>query len=94
MQSVLTDPPGIFGIPWFADFNDPDNFMRELISSTSSNNLGKFSNPAFDLLVDNAAQSGAPLERQELYIQAEILLRKTEVALIPIYHSTIGKQKT
>jgi ABC-type transport system substrate-binding protein len=88
MQSIFQNPPEIYGVWWFADLNDPDNFMREVFYSTSSNNLSGFSNSDFDSLIDNAAQSTNPLERQEIYIKAEILLCETEAALIPIYHAT------
>jgi ABC-type oligopeptide transport system substrate-binding subunit len=62
--------------------------LREIFHSGSQTNYGKFSNSEFDQLVDSAAKSKNPAERQELYIRAERLLCETEAAVIPIYHAT------
>jgi len=87
-NSLKTNPPDLFWMGWAADYNDPDNFLRELFHSGSEYNYGKFSSSEFDKLVDRAAKSNDPAERQELYIQAERLLCETEAALIPIFHDT------
>jgi oligopeptide transport system substrate-binding protein len=51
-------------------------------------NLGGFSNPEFDLLVERAKNSYDPAERQALYIQAERILCEQEAAVLPIYTAT------
>jgi oligopeptide transport system substrate-binding protein len=84
---LKNNPPEIFWQGWVADFNDPDNFLREIFHTGSQNNYGSFSNSGFDQLVDRAKRSRDPAERQELYIQAERLLCETEAALIPLYHT-------
>ena len=81
-----TNPPELFWFGWVADYNDPDNFLRELFHSDSQP-VGGFSNSEFDNLVDRAMKGTNPVERQQLYIQAERLLCETEAPLIPIYHS-------
>jgi ABC-type transport system substrate-binding protein len=85
---IAANPPELFRLSWAADYNDPDNFLRELFNSRSDYNYGKFSNSEFDLLVNRAKNSYDPAERQELYIQAERILCETEAVLIPIFHST------
>jgi oligopeptide transport system substrate-binding protein len=85
---VKSNIPDLFWFGWVADYNDPDNFLRELFHSGAEYNYGKFSNNEFDKLVDSAAKSNDPAERQELYIQAERLLCETEAALIPLFHAT------
>jgi oligopeptide transport system substrate-binding protein len=85
---IASNPPEIFRLSWAADYNDPDNFLREIFSSGSEYNYGSFSNAEFDLLVNRAKNSYNPAQRQELYIQAEQILCETEAALIPIFHST------
>jgi len=85
---LKTNSPEIFWQGIVAEFNDPDNFLREVFHSGSPLNYGHFLNFDFDRLVDRAAQSNDPAERQNLYIQAERLLCETETALIPLYHST------
>ena len=83
-----TNPPELFWFGWAADYNDPDNFLRELFHSGLQYNHGRFSSSEFDRLVDRAETSNDPAERQDLYIQAERLLTETEAALIPIFHAT------
>jgi ABC-type oligopeptide transport system substrate-binding subunit len=85
---IASNPPEMFRTSWAADYNDPDNFLREVFDSGSEYNYGKFSNSEFDLLVNRAKNSYDPAQRQELYIQAERILCETEAVLIPIFHST------
>lgn len=85
---IKNNPPEMIRMGWAADYNDPDNFLREIFKTGSQYNNGKFSNSEFDSLVDRASKSNDPAERQELYIQAERILCETEAALIPIYHTT------
>lgn len=82
---VKINPPEMFWQGWVGE-NDPDGWLRFLFHSRSPDNYGKFSNSEFDNLVIQAATSREPLERQELYIQAERILCETEAALIPLYH--------
>jgi ABC-type oligopeptide transport system substrate-binding subunit len=83
---LRSNPPEIFWLGWVPEVNDPDDFLRLIFHSESQSNYGKFSSPEFDQLVDRAARSHNPAERQELYILAERLLCETEAALIPLYH--------
>lgn len=84
---LKSNPPELFWLGWVADVNDPDNFLRGIFYSGSEYNYGKFTNSEFDELVESAANSRDPAERQELYIQAERLLSEQEAALIPLYHT-------
>lgn len=88
LERINNNPPDIFWTGWTADYNDPDNFLRELFYTDSENNNTKFSNPDFDALIDTARYGNDPAERQRQYIQAEQILCEEEVAIIPIYHST------
>jgi len=89
VSRIESNPPEMFWYGWAADVNDPDNFLRELFHTGSQYNYGEFSNPDFDELVERAAKSKDPAERQKLYIQAERILCEIETALIPLYHSTM-----
>ena len=90
LDRIASNPPEMFRMTWGADYNDPDNFLREIFKSGSQYNRGNFSNAGFDELVDRAATSNDPAERQELYIRAERILCESEAALIPIYHATLS----
>lgn len=87
---VQTDPTEIFFSNWAADYNDPDDFLLENFHTGSQYNYNHFSNLEFDGLVDRAATASDPAVRQELYVQAERILCETEVALIPVYHTTFN----
>jgi ABC-type oligopeptide transport system substrate-binding subunit len=84
---LKSNPPEMFWLGWVADVNDPDNFLRGIFHSRSEYNYGKFTNSEFDQMVESAAESRDPAERQKLYIQAERLLSEQEAALIPLYHT-------
>jgi TolB protein len=84
---LKTDPPDLYWMAWVADYNDPDNFLREIFHSGSQYNYGGFANSEFDQLVDRAKDSNDPAERQELYIHAERILCEIDAAVIPIYHA-------
>lgn len=88
---LKTNPPDLFWVAWAADYNDPANFLGELFNPQGeyegAYNYGSFSNPEFTELVEQAAKSKDPVERQALYIQAERLLTETEAAIIPLFHS-------
>lgn len=86
LNQIDTSPPEIFRTSWVADYNDPDNFLREIFFSGSDNNRGHFSNEEFDTLVDRAGKIKNPEERQELYILAERILCEEEAALIPLFY--------
>jgi oligopeptide transport system substrate-binding protein len=88
LDRIKSNPPEIFRLGWAADYNDPDNFLREIFETDGDYNWGNFSNAEFDALVQEAAELTDPSVRQELYLQAERILCETEVGLIPIYHGT------
>ena len=87
-DQIETNPPDLFWIDFEANYNDPDNFLKGLFYTGSEYNYGGFSNSEFDNIVNIAAMSTSPADRQEIYIRAERLLCETEAALIPLYHST------
>jgi ABC-type oligopeptide transport system substrate-binding subunit len=87
-ERIVSNPPEILRLSWAADFNDPDNFLRELFVSDSQYNYGHFSNTEYDQLVEQAANTSDPAERQILYTQAEQILCEKDAAILPIYHAT------
>ena len=85
---LRNNDPDMFRQGWFADFNDPDNFLQ-VFHSGAGYNIPGFSNSKFDQLIDRAAQITNPAERQELYIQAERILCEDEIPIIPLYYFTV-----
>jgi oligopeptide transport system substrate-binding protein len=59
---------------WGADFPHPDNQLRDLFATGAGNNNSGYSNPAFDLLLDQATAATDPAKSTELYKRAQRLL--------------------
>jgi oligopeptide transport system substrate-binding protein len=70
---------------WVADYNDPENFLTLLRTSTGPMNYGQYSNEEYDRLMAESDGTTDEKARNELMRQAEALML-TELPLIPIYH--------
>lgn len=80
-------------ISWFADFDDPVNYL-DLSLSDSSFNYSNFSSEEYDGLIDSAREEEDPEERMRTFIEAERLLIEGEAALAPLYFfGTAGLEK-
>ncbi|MBB3142335.1 peptide ABC transporter substrate-binding protein [Halomonas organivorans] len=69
---------------WIADYNDAENFLS-LLHTGVGNNYGAYSNPDYDALLDQAADTLDLDERQQLLEQAEALALEDD-ALIPMLY--------
>jgi ABC-type transport system substrate-binding protein len=74
-----------YALYWGADYPDPATFLQSLFASGSSDNYTDYSNPAFDDLLDQAAQERDPALRAEIYLRAQQLLID-DAMVIPTYH--------
>lgn len=72
---------------WIADYNDSQNFLYLLQTSTGQMNYGKYSNPAFDALMDEANQTLDLDHRANLMHQAEAIILN-EQPLIPTFFAS------
>lgn len=70
---------------WLAVYNDAQTFTLLLETDSGPNNLGSYSNAAYDRLADEASREADPLARAGLLREAEELAMR-EQALIPLYH--------
>lgn len=64
----------IFNSGWCADYPDPQNFLDVLYHSGSSQNVGGFSSPAIDALLEAARVEPDVNGRLQLYADAERLI--------------------
>ncbi len=71
---------------WVPDYNDPMTFL-ELFTTTNGNNYGKYSSEEYDKLIKEARNEVDVEKRQELLIQAETMLVKTDAPVFPLYFS-------
>lgn len=77
------DPPQMWQLGWAADFPHPHDFLGLLLESGSANNVGGWSNAAFDEALDAAASTDDPAEQTALYEEAQRIVGD-QVPLIPL----------
>ena len=77
----------MFTLGWVADYPDPHNFLDVLFYTGSEVNIGEYSNPALDALLDQAAIEQDGTERLAMYHQAEQLV-VDDAPCIPLWHNT------
>ena len=68
---------------WVGDYNDPNTFL-EIWTGSSGNNHSRWKNSRFDDLIRQAAQTGHPSERLQIFARAEAILLE-ESPIIPLY---------
>ncbi len=69
---------------WIADYDDAVTFLNNFRTGDSEN-TSKYSNPAYDEVLHNAAKAKDVAERGRYYQQAEDMLAQ-DVPAIPLYH--------
>ena len=62
----------------------------DMFTTTNGNNYGKYSNTQYDELIANAMKEADVVARQDMLIQAETLVTKTDAAVYPIYFSAVS----
>lgn len=70
---------------WFGDFGDPVTFL-DLSRTGDGNNDRKYSNPAFDAMLDAAANEFDPAKRLQMLSDAEAYLVEQECPILPLFH--------
>ena len=78
----------IGGAGWVADFNDSTNFL-DLLREGNANNYGRYKNPKFGAVLDQANLEVDLAKRGELLAQAEQIVLD-DFALIPSYFGVSG----
>ena len=58
---------------WVADYNDASNFL-DVLRTGAGNNYGRYSNPKFDALLDQAASERVLAKRGQILAQAEQMM--------------------
>jgi oligopeptide transport system substrate-binding protein len=83
LQSRTLKEPVLFWDAWIGDYPDPFTFMQ-LFQTGLGQNDGGYSNPRFDALVNEAADTSDP-RHYELFHQAEEILNQDAV-FVPLYY--------
>jgi oligopeptide transport system substrate-binding protein len=85
--ALATEIDNLFDYGWIADYPDPQNFLDVLLHSTSvDNNVGHYTNAAYDALIEEARTEQDQARRMALYQEAEQIL-VDDAAIIPLYHA-------
>ena len=71
---------------WMPGYPDPEYMLRLLLHSDALTNAGRYSNPDFDALIEQARRARTDRERLELFHQADRLAVADQVALIPLVY--------
>jgi len=71
---------------WCADYPDPENFADVLFHTGSAQNLGNYSNPQLDSLLEAARVERDVTKRIDMYQQAEQMLVDDAAALFTIHY--------
>ncbi|MET1231808.1 MAG: ABC transporter substrate-binding protein, partial [Candidatus Limnocylindrales bacterium] len=80
------DGPAFWAMSWVADYPAPQDFLGLLLESGSTNNYGRWSDPAYDAAIDAAASTDDADEQARAYAAAEAIVRES-VPVIPMaYH--------
>ncbi len=76
---------------WYADYPTYDNFTYDLFHSDAigGNNHGRYSNPEFDALIDEAKSTTDLDKATELYNEAEDILLNKDIGVVPYLYYTI-----
>ena len=69
---------------WIGDYNDPNTFLDMFMSHNGNNRTG-WANAAYDTLLRQANQQTDPPKRAALLRQAETLLVRDELPIVPLY---------
>ncbi len=75
---------GFYMYGWLADYLDPQDFLSLLLTSKSSSNFMKYSNPEFDRICAAADIEADPTKRIKMYQQAQDIAIQ-DVAWFPMY---------
>jgi oligopeptide transport system substrate-binding protein len=78
----------IWRMGWCSDYNDAYNFLYDGIDPYFAGRFGGWSNPTYENLLDQAAQSSNNSARQLYYQQAEEILVETDAVMLPLYYNT------
>ncbi|MGQ0629892.1 MAG: peptide ABC transporter substrate-binding protein [Sporichthyaceae bacterium] len=79
---------GMFRTGWQMDYPSIENFLEPLYKTGASSNDGLYSDPAFDMLLAQAASEADEADVFATYQQAEALL-KVGMPVIPLWYSSV-----
>lgn len=89
-SQMAEDAGQIHAAGWCPDYNDANNYTRDVMRSDGIYNYGRWNSPDFDRMVDEAQVLPDPAQRQGLYRQIEQLMVVEEAAIIPLTWASVN----
>ncbi|MGQ9545828.1 MAG: peptide ABC transporter substrate-binding protein [Dehalococcoidia bacterium] len=86
LYNLKQEKDEMFVLGWVADYPDPHNFLDILFYTGSEVNMGEYSNPTLDALLDQAAIEYDKAVRLAMYQEAEKLVI-ADAPCLPLFHS-------
>lgn len=86
LYNLKQEKDEMFEFGWLADYPDPHNFLDILFHTGSEINIGEYSNPALDSLLDQAAIEQNEAVRLAMYQQAERML-VADAPCLTLFHA-------
>ncbi len=87
-----SDTPALWTMAWSADYPHAHDFLGLLLRSGSSANEGRWSNAAYDALIDAAAATSDVAEQARLYDEATAIVREEVPARPARLRPVLGAQ--
>lgn len=88
-STMAVDAGQVHAAGWCPDYNDANNYTRDVMYSTGIYNYGRWNNPEFDSTVDQARVETDPDARRALYVRAEELEVVEDAAVMPLVWESI-----
>jgi oligopeptide transport system substrate-binding protein len=85
-QAIASGRYHMFLETWWADYPDPSNFLRVLVSGSRLNRTA-WSDSGYDTLVKKGLEAPDMLTRMKSFAEAQKLLLQSAAVVIPLYHS-------
>ena len=85
------DAGQIFRAGWCPDYNDTNNYLRDVYRSDSIYNYGKWTHPDYDPLVDEARVETDSAKRLDMYTRAEMLLNVEDAGTMSLYYPVVAQ---
>ncbi|OGN99393.1 MAG: ABC transporter substrate-binding protein [Chloroflexi bacterium RBG_13_51_18] len=84
IYNIREEKDNMFDMGWIADYPHPQDFLDVLFHTGVQYNYGEYSNPALDVLLDNAGIELDIVKSLEIYRQAEQIL-VDDAAVLPLW---------
>lgn len=78
----------MFSGGWYADYNDPLDFLYTYYTNAYGNSFGGYSNAEYDALIDSLTGETDLAKRKETYQKLENILLLEDYAFVPFYYAT------